>query len=189
MSTASAKDLLLVPCELVHTPTDFTAASPYGGTRMGLIAEMEFQIAPQVYYARDEAWGGQITDGILAAEPCAFTCFLRSWDNDAIAKVFHNTAVGAGSGNRYIKNSLAVADTIRPGRLLSADAFRLAVCPLDPEHHPFLVIYNAVAVPEEAARLRFSQSKAMEFPIAVRGIPDSAFKIYQFGGRRDIAVS
>lgn len=189
MSQGNPKDILLVPCELIAAPTDFTTASPYGGTRLGLIAEMDFQIAPQVYYIRDEAWGGAIVDGILAAEPCAFTCFLRTWDDDAIQRVFRNTSATGSDGKRLIKNSLAAADSIRPGRLLSADGFRLAVCPLDHEHHPFLVIYNAVGVPDEDARLRMSQAKALEFPLAFRGIPDSAFKVYQFGFRRSVAAS
>lgn len=189
MSQGNPKDILLVPCELIASPTDFTTTSPYGGTRLGLIAEVDFQVAPQVYYARDEAWGGAITDGIVAAEPCALTCYLRTWDNDAIQKVFRNTTATGADGNRLIKHSLAAADSIRPGRLLSADGFRLAVCPLDPEHHPFLVIYNAVGVPEENARLRFSQAKAMEFPLAFRGIPDSAFKVYQFGYRRSVSAT
>lgn len=179
----------MVPCELIAAPTDFTTTSPYGGTRLGLVAEHEFQIGPSVYYIRDEAWGGAVTDAILAAEPVAFTCFLRSWDNDAIQRFCHLTAAGTVTGNRVIKGSLAAADTVRPGRLLSADAFRLALCPLDPEHHPFLVIYSAMGVAEESARLRFAQSKALEFPLAFRGIPDSAFKTYQCGFRRDIAVS
>jgi hypothetical protein len=189
MSAGNPKDLLYVPCELIAAPTDFTAASPYGGTRLGLVAEMDFQIAPQVYYIRDEAWGGAITDGILAAEPCALTCYLRTWDDDAIQKVFRDTTATGADGKRLIRNHLDTSATSRPGRLLSADGFRLAVCPLDPEHHPFLVIYNAVGVPEEEARLRFSQAKPMEFPLAFRGIPDSSFKVYQFGYRRSVSAT
>lgn len=188
MATADARSILYVPAKLCHTPTNLSNAFPHGGTALGTVARMMFKPNVLTSEVIGEEFGGVTRDVIYCGENAVFACFLRGWDNDVLQKLFPNTSAGTSSGNRYVRFEPGVSGQNRPGLTLSDSSVKLFVSADSPDHHPSLIIYNAIPMLDEAAELAFRSPQELGFPAVFRCAPDTTGRVYAMGWRKDLSV-
>ena len=174
MSTRHPADVLRVPGRLVINPTDLTGTLPYGGTELGVVGETSLLPAQQAYLIRAEEYGGVPVEAIQAGEAWA----LRSFDADALARVFSSAGSDAVAQQPYVASPGTAV-----GTKVSARAVKLAFCPEDYDRHPFLILYSALPLVEETARLRLSGAAGLEIPVVFHATYDASSRLIWWGNR------
>jgi len=188
MATANTRNLWRFTAAIIKDPDDLTAASPYGGTALGLIGDFVLAVENQHIEVHGEEFGGVIVDYVRMGEKAVITGVLRTWDDDAIGAIFPNTADGAGSNRKLIKSQVAGAGMTKPGKLAIAGSFKLLIASDAPDHNPSLLFYNAI--PMMDTQLRISSTPAAEAGLAVafRAAPDADGKMYHMGLLEDMSL-
>ena len=150
---------------------------------MGVISSGRFVFGLTNTEIRLEEFNSSVFDIIQNPETAALVGVLRSFDKDAIAKVFPTPATGSGTGDTYV-NAKNEGFPYRP----TTKSFVLLFAPKEPSH-PFIVFYNAVPMVREAGEVRLSAGSDMQMGIAFRALPDSTNRLYQWGRSGDITVT
>jgi hypothetical protein len=192
MATADISEALRVPGRLIKNPTDLTAARPGGGTDLGEVADIVFLVGQKHGVIVAEEFGGQVVEDVMAGESAVLTAVLRQFDEDALGSVFPNAAAGSVTGKRKIEYAPGKTSGgyKLPGTMRSTLAFKLVFWPDDVLRHRFLVLYKAMPMVDESAKLQFHMNAEVGIPVVFQGIPDTAnsYRTYDIGFRRDITL-
>ncbi len=141
MATPSVAQALRVPGELYVGVTDPTAAAPYGGTALGLVAEVKFKQMETRKVVRAVEYGSEISTVIPGGKNYLLSFVIRGADDDAFAQVIPNTFVGAAQSRRGIREPGAKL----PGRDASAaDALTGVLFAPDNPAHFGVMFYKAI---------------------------------------------
>ena len=185
MTAPKTRTTLKVPGSLIADPTNLSAASPYGGTRLGLVKMMSFNFGSQFHPITAEEWGGITSEVIHCGYTATFACALRGLDNDALSAVFPDAGTGSPSGDQKIRIR---ATSGRAGTLLSTLSLKLLFEPEAPLRHKAILIRDAIPVIAEDAALRLSKSEEQIVNVLFHARPDSSDRIAEIGFIGDMTL-
>lgn len=187
MTTPNVRDLMVVPGKLSYGPSDLATAYPHGGTALGLtkgvIVSIGSHFTEEAAITAEE-YGGEIVDAVQQRDFIVVTSVLHSWDKDALALVFPNTAEGGVSARRLVTGP----GSVRAGSKLSARAQVLVFTPDDEDHMPMWTLHKAIPAIDEAVDLNAALDEELGVGIAFWGIRDNTKGMYSWGRRHDITV-
>lgn len=191
MATGNVRDIINAHGRLIKDPTDTTTAFPFGGTELGLAHTIRFLPREKKTAVVAEEYGGTIIEYLgLGADPVLLAT-TRGYDADMMQQIFTNTAQGAVTDERLINYSPA-SDTFgdRPGKILNDRGFTLMFAPTDTTH-PFIVMFNAVGILEEAAEIPLAKEDEFGIIIEFHVLPGTAAptgRSYQIGRLEDLTL-
>lgn len=143
MATSDPLSALEVPGRLVKDPTDLTGDFPYGGTELGLLRDVAWELVDVYQRHTAEEFGSRVMGDLWCGEAFSIAFALRSQDDDALAAIWPNTRVGAVSQHRVLYGP----GSRKPGSLTeTAKAAALLFVPDDLHNH------NAVLLPRALPR-------------------------------------
>ncbi len=188
MATPNPRDVLRVPGRLSASPTDLTTAYPHGGTALGVVKHIVFR--PNAQYVEGmivtaEEYGGEMVEALQGPEGAVLGAVLSSWDDDAVAQIFPNSATGATTGNVFT----TAPGSNRAGSLLSGRAVPIMFTPLDEENLPSLILYRAVPSIEESAALSLTLGDEFGLGLIFAGIRNTSGNLWTMGLKRDISLT
>lgn len=183
MAASNPRNLSTFPGKLVTNPTSLTATYPGGGTELGIVQDIVVTIEQPYKFIEAEEFGGQRVEGVVTKEGCTVGAILRSWDKDAVQRLFPNTAAGAVTGKRKVTSP----GTIRPGEKLSDRSVVLVFWPDDRDRHPFFVMRRALPALKETAEIALRLDEEFGLPMLFFGIQDTSSRLYDFGLAHDIS--
>lgn len=178
--------LVYAGAQLSLTPTDLFHASgyPWNGTALGLVKNVVIRCGRRSTPIREEPFGPMPLTGIDLGEAWVMTGQFRSWDLDAIQKVFASTVAGASTGLRGVQ--YPNGNTYRTGGLLSDLGVKLLLTPDDFEQNRFWYAYNAVFLGEEDGTMPFQRGEEWILPFKVICLPDASNRTVAWHLREDL---
>ena len=185
MAAGSASRTIKAPGRVVVNPTDLSTAYPYGGTEVGRTNAAVW--LPQGTMFRVESEGlGEATDVLEANNRCAFACFVRGWDDDAIAKFFSGNYT-AGSVSQHAVFS--EPGTTTPGQSALSRAVILLYVPDDVIHVPAMLVYRGVPEWTDGAELALQRGSELGLPVTLDCIRDTNDNILSVGRLADLSLT
>jgi len=192
MAIGSVTNFIKISGRIAHTPTDFLAAFPHGGTAMGEIREGGLAFNPEFEALTAEEYGGTTVDFVQRGPSASFGAVLREFDADALAAIFPNIATGAASGRPIVRGRVFDTTTgstpVQPGALASDRAVSLVVSPRATDEHPAIYIPNAIPLLDEAATMQINIGIEVGFAVLFHAIPNSDGRLYDIGLLEDLTV-
>lgn len=187
MATSDPGKLVFAGAQLCAVPTDLFSSSgfPWGGTALGLAKNVVIRIGRKVSPIREEAFGPMPLTGIDLGEAPVIVGSFRTFDPDAIQKVFASTAAGASTGVRGVQ--YPNGNTYRTGGLISDLGFKLLISPDDFESQRFFYAYNAVPLTDEDGGLPFQRGEELLTPFRFICLPDASNRTYAWHLREDLS--
>lgn len=186
MSAPYARDVLRIPGKLVKTPTNLSAAFPYGGTELGVVRDMAFQVGHKTDLPEAEEFKA-IAAVLNSGESPVFACVLRSWDNDMISTVWHNIQTST-HGQVGMVGKVSGSGITRAGANLTSRGIKLLFAPQADDIHPSILIYNAVPMLAESSELQLSIGREMGLALIFRGLPDSTGRTFVVDQRSNLTL-
>jgi len=185
MATAVTRHILHMPGRLYADPTDFSAAEPYGGTRLGMFKQIVLRFGSEHKTITAEEWGNQVVQVIHGGTSLVVAATLREFDNDALAAIFLDTAAGSPSGERVIKIR---ADAGRAGTKLTTKAMKLLFVPRAATRQPSIYIRQAVPVLADETSIALATHEEVGIPVLFYGIPDTSEDVAEIGRLGDLTL-
>ncbi len=184
MAASNPRDIMSLPGRLVINPSSLTTAYPGGGTGLGIVQDLSLVLEQPYKAVLAEEFGGQAVEGTIVREGCVLGAILRSWDKDALNKLFPNTTVTSTSEKRLVSSP----GTIRPGEKLSDRSAVLVFWPDDTDRHPFFVMRRALPCIKESEAIALRMDQEYGIPMLFFGIQDTSGRLYAFGPKESITV-
>jgi len=184
MATANPINVARVPGRLVLTPTSLSAAFPHGGTALGVTRDQEFRFGAKYHQETAEEWGGATARVLYCGMRAVFACVMRSADNDALA-LLPETSAGAVTQDRTLLADVNL-DGARAGRALTGSLIMFSATALETQR--CLLLYNAVPLWDEAARLQLSIKAEMAPALMFACMPDSTGRTFAWGKIGDLSL-
>lgn len=183
MAVPDVRHALRVPGRLSISPSSLTSGSyPWGGTALGLTRGIVAVPSQANYIIRGEEYGGAPVDGVHAGEALVIVGRLNQWDATALGKLFPGVTTGATTQQPLVTGQAT------PGSLISDRGVVLLFTPDDVDHHPFVLLYNALPLVEDAARLSLNRTEDTEIGFAFHAVLDASSRLYQIGWRHDLTL-
>lgn len=187
MSTANVRNVRYIPGRLYANPTDLSTTAPFGGTALGLVRDMIFKPIVRTSTVTAEEFGSPVIEAVYAGEQALFSCVLREFDSDAISAIFPNSAAGSTTGDRIIQGRVS-GSVNRPGYLLSNKQLTLLFMPRSLDHHPCILMRNAIPAVDETMEIQLSLSEEVGMAVNFYCTPDSSGRVYDIGRRADLSL-
>lgn len=150
MATSDPLSALEVPGRLVKGPTDLTGSYPYGGTELGLLRDVWWELVDVYQRHTAEEFGARVVGDLWSGEAFSLAFALRSLDDDALAAVWPNTRVGEVSQHRVLYGP----GPRRPGMLTeTAKAAALLFVPDDVQNHDAVLLPRALPRRDRLSRV------------------------------------
>lgn len=161
---------------IVLTPTDLTAAYPYGGTDLGVWGRIVSTWRAIRGELTAQEWYGRTVDHIESGYRFALGAVLRSYNATAWDEVFSiatttDTQTGLPGLAETIDSQRAAKSSDRAVKILFA--------PDATEDHPAIYIPAAVPLLEVVAAMTLSRDKEAQIPCAFEPLPDATGRLYQ----------
>lgn len=184
MAASNPRDILTIPGRLVMNPSSLLTSYPGSGTGLGIVQDIIITLEQPYKSIQAEEFGGQTVEGMISREGCVLGAILRSWDRDALAKLFPNTTVTSTSERRKI----SAPGSVRPGEKLSDRSCVLVFWPDDTDRHPFFVMRRALPCIKETADISMRMDQEYGIPVIFFGIQDTSSRLYDFGPKESITL-
>jgi hypothetical protein len=190
MSAANVLNVIRAPGRLCINPTNagLQQAFPHGGTALGLAAKIEFRYGYAVEIVRPMTFGRTVTEAVYGGEDAMLAATIRGLDPDMLAALLPNTTAGASSGTRTVKYSPGDVATNLPGYLLSNKQAIICFSPKALDTHPMILLYNAIPILAEDAKLSLSQANEIAISAVFLGTPDSSGRVYAHDRRENLSI-
>lgn len=189
MAAGTARGVIRAPGKLIVAPSQAFdgGAFPYGGTPVGLIRDArltEFGLPGKEIF--DEG-SGEVVEVLEPARRWMFTCFLRGWDDDAVAQFFKGNRSQGDVSQHSVFN---VPGTRLPGQS-TADSLNLvlAFIPDNPIEVDGFMIYRGVPMWTPDAELAFQAGEEFALPLQVLCLRNSANHTVQIGRLPDLPLA
>lgn len=186
MAAGNAAQVMRASGRIVVGPTNLAAVFPHGGVEIGKANQCILQ--PQGTPFRVENEGlGEATDILEPDKQWTFACFLRTWDDAAIEKLFSsaNYSVGAVSGHAVYSEP----GTRVPGKSALGRAIILLYVPDDLIHVNALLIYRGIAEWTEGAEMAFQRHAELGIPFTLDCLRDPNSNILRVGRFADLSLT
>jgi len=178
-----------IPARLAYGVTDLSIDFPHGGTALGDVVLIEFDFGFTAEYITAQEFAGQRVEALYTGPGAVLGCAVRDGDKDMLAQIFPGAATGAAGGQ--VITAGAASATMRPGQLLASRAQVVYVSPKAIDTDPGLLLYRAMPLVAETARLRFAWNQQHSVPMLWQSLPDttSAKRTWAYGVRGDLSLS
>jgi len=158
--------------------SNLSLAWPHGGTGLGQVGEVYFE--PPASYKMLPAEEDNITQKILyMGGDAVLGARVRGWHPDTadavLSSIFPNVTDVSGKMRIDFPGSGIVAGEEMPALT------PLVFTPNRPEDHPAIILYKAIVLLEESARLALSTMRWLAVPLVVVGIPDGSGRVAVMG--------
>ena len=190
MAAGAAARSIRAPGRLIVAPlgqefADFNGGTyPYRGREIGKVRSCVAMPQGSAYFVESEATGA-VTDVLESGQRWVFACFLRGWDDDAIA-LFRPGGYTTGA---ITQHAVFSAPDEVPGSSALSRAVKLAFIPDDPVNVPGVIIYRAVPNWSDGAELALQRDEELGLPMTFECLRDSTGRILQIGRIHDLAVT
>jgi hypothetical protein len=186
MASGDVSKVLRAPGRLVVNPVNGALGFPYGGVEVGktkLVVLTAFNTSVRI---ECEGLGNEASDVLERTSRYVFSCFVRAWDDQAIASFFSGNFVqGQNTGHSLLREpGTRVAGASAIGR-----AVRLLYVPDDPISNPGVMIYRGIPDWSENAELAFQRQEELGIPLAVECMRNDSDKILEVGRISDISLA
>lgn len=188
MSTADLNQSLSAPGRLVINPTSLSGSFPYGGTQIGEVRDVRVVITGGWFDVEAEEFGGAIVESVWSGENVALGCYLRQFDETAVATVFPNTKTGTTTKRVAVTHYMDAASPVRPGHLLSSRGVKLLFVPFDVDRVRAVYFSRALPRTNESVALQRALGVREEIPALFLAIPNASGKVYQIDFIREITL-
>ncbi len=188
MATSNPRNIRRFRGRLTWNPTDLTTVFPHGGTELGLVRDSRFRFGIATEEIRAEEWGNVPTEYVYKGSSAFLAAILREFDNDALGVIFPDTPTGSATSDQILRGAVSGSGVTLGGTLLSIQSGVLVVSPESPETQEFLVLYNAIPMPEETAELQISAGEELGMAVVFRAVPDVTHRMWNIGKRRDLSL-
>lgn len=185
MAAGNVARIVRAPGRLVVNPTDLGAAYPYGGTEVGKSNLCVLQPRGTGFRVEAESLG-EATDVLESSNEYVFACFLRGWDDDAVAQ-FLSGGFTAGAVSKHAVWS--EPGTTVPGASALDRALILLYVPDDLLHTPAVLVFRGVPDWNEGSELAFQRGDELGLPIAFDCIRDTNDHILSVGRLADLSLT
>lgn len=165
-------------------PTDLSAAFPHGGTPLGVTRDQELRVGARYHEEIAQEWSA-VNRVLYCGSRGVFAAVLRSYDSDAFALLYPEQATGAvsqTSGPAPDVND----DAKRAGRFLTGAVILFS--PVALETQPAVLLYNALPMLDESAKLQVSLKVEMATAFMWALAPDSAGRTYAVNKIADLSL-
>lgn len=184
MAAGDAARVIRAPGRLVVGPTDLGTNYPHGGTEVGKVRLVVVRSLGTSFRVESEGLG-EATDVLKAGHRYVFSCFLRGWDDDAIALLWpDNLLAGSVSGH----STLRVPGDATPGQSATDRERVILFEPDDPVHAPSVLIYRGIPDWADGAELLFQRGDELGLPLAVECLRDDSDRILAIGRYSDLTL-
>ncbi len=188
MAAGAVSKLIRGPGKLIVGPTDAFDGNtfPYGGTQVGL-ANGCVLVPSGIGKRIDNEGLGAPTDLLHPPNFWVFSCFLRSWDDDAVAQFFAGNR-SAGSVTQH--HVFTVPGTRTPGQS-AVDSINivLAFVPDNLIAMDGVVIYRGVPSWSEGAEIAFQRGAEYGIPLDILCFENSNSTAIRTGRMPDLALT
>jgi len=187
MAAGNVARVIRAPGRIVIDPTDAFSgnAFPYSGTEIGKTNVCVLQPLGVPFRVESEALG-EATDVLEANKRYVFSCFVRGWDNDAIAQMLTgNNATGAITQHTVFVEP----GTTVPGESASGRAVKVAYVPDDTIHVPAVMIYSGIPHWTDGAELAFQRGSELGISLSIECLRNSNGNILRVGRIEDLALT
>lgn len=194
MAADDVRKVLHLPGRLSFGCTDLDLAWPHGGTGLGASRGVMFQAVGGAYPVTIEAYGGEPVEYIEPGVVVGIAAFLRGFTDDAVDLMFRNTAAGTTTQRQVVSEP----GTVRAGNWMSGRGVKLVFTPEGATHAksatapdvdaPFIVLYKAIPLIQEAAEMALQRGKEYGIPVLFQGIRDASGRTYTKGPRSDLSL-
>lgn len=185
MATPAARHMLKIPGKLIQDPTNLSAASPYGGTVLGLVRAIYFRPTSKSKAIEAEEWGSQVVEVIHGGTSCVMAAVLRGYDDDALSAMFLDTATGTPSRDTVARFRV---DSGRAGTLLSTKSMKLLFEPGAPIRHRAIILREALPVVTDETEMALDQTEELGIPVMWYGVPDSSGRVAEVARIGDLSL-
>lgn len=170
MAAPNPVNIARVPGRVILTPTNLSAAYPYGGTELGITRDQAFM--PRALYHEEQAeeWGGATSRVLYCGMRARFAAVFRTIDADVQTHIFPENAAGTTSGERVVVPDVNDT-TYRAGRALSGSVVLFAPTAINTQNA--LLLYNAVPMLDDSIRLQLSIKAEMAAAVLWTCMPDA----------------
>ncbi len=185
MSSANAARMVFNGGTIIITPTNLSAASPYGGTVLGSCKENILRRTERSFVVSCPAdfGAGQPVERIRLGTAWAMTASFRTWDNDQVSTLFPLTATGS-SGLKYV----AELGSTYAGDKGTARAVKVLYAPDNPKAHPAILFLSAIPVLADDAEIKLDYIDEMMLPGVFLALPASSGNSVQMGLLEDLTL-
>lgn len=166
-------------------PTNLATAYPYGGTEVGKARLCVLQPRGTGFRVMSEGLG-EATDVLESSNEYVFSCFLRGWDDDAVAQFFSG-GYTAGSTSKHAV--WAEPGTTTPGASALGRAVVLLYVPDDVIHVPAVLIYRGVPDWTPGSELALQRGEELGLPVTLECLRDANDNILAVGLLADLSLT
>lgn len=184
MAAGDVARVIRAPGRLVVSPTNLSMAYPHGGIEVGKTRLVVLQNLGSSFRVEAESLG-EASDVLEGSHRWVLSCFLRGWDDDAVAQLFaDNVGVGAVSAHARFD----VPARARPGASALGRARVLLYVPDDPVHSPSVLVYRGVPDWSEGSELAWQRQEELGIPLAVECVRDDFDRILSIARLADLSL-
>ena len=167
------------------TPTDLSAAYPYGGTALGVTELVSLDIDTPRFEIEDTYQGG-LLEVFTSGTRCTFRAVLSEWD-DAELDNWWPTGTGGSSGLSFIEQTAST--TVRPGIALgTGNTAKILWIPNNTTGHPGILIFKGVLARGGLVSWKQSSQTFMGFEIEVLAMRDATDRLWAHGLLADLTL-
>lgn len=189
MAAGSVATVIHAPGRVVVTPTTAfaTGTFPFGGTQVGKANKVLLTPAGQEPYRPWSEGLGAATDSLEPHHRWVVTCFLRGWDDDAIAQFF---ARGYSAGTESQRAVFSAPGSRVAGASRLALGLKIAFVPDDQVQSPGFLLYRAVPNWGASAEMAWQRKDELGIPLALECFHDASTpaRILKIGRMADLAL-
>lgn len=178
--------ILRAPARIIINPTDPTAATPFGGTALGLTREAALVEQGGPGRRIESELLGEATEVLETANVASFGCFIRGWDDDALE---HLMSGGYAAGEETSRATYTSPGTRIPGQTAFDRAVTLLLAPENPADAPALLIHRFIPFWDTESTLRWSRQEELGIPLAGECLRGANGRIYDIARMADLTLT
>jgi hypothetical protein len=164
-------------------PADLEAASPYGGTHLGICYRAALEV--EATYEEDHAEEyGELVEIYECGQRVRFVAQLRQWNDTTLATLHPATALGAVTGKRGI----SYPGSFRAGTAASARAVKLLWAPVRYDDQPAIYLPAALPTLARTWTLQVGITRELVQEVWFEATRNAAGCLYQVRHVKDIVL-
>ena len=187
MAAGNVARIIRAPGRVIVGPTEaFDGGTyPYGGTEVGKTNAVVLQPLGSAFRVEYESLG-EAGDILNPNNQYVFTCFLRGWDDDAVAQFFAGN-VSTGSPTQH--SVFTAPGALTPGASALGRAVVLVYVPDDIIHVPAIIVYRGVPDWDDGAELAWQRGSELGIPLALECMRNTSNNILRIGRLDDLSLT
>lgn len=185
MADPDVKRVLRIEGQLRVDPTNPNGSpgSSGLGTALGVHEDVVVVIGQTTVTVQNKL-SGNISEEYVTVEGCTISVFIRSFDEDVLKTIFPD--VDSSTERTLTPTVLRSMGDSSGTRLSTSQGHAILLSPREPEKHPSVLMFNAVAVLTDANSMDFEVDKDWGMVVTFKALPDTSRRLFQMGHYADM---